>query len=309
MNDQALIVIGENNTPALPAEFQEVESAALETSALIAVVRDANGNRAAEAAAAQITALIKGVEKSRKAVKEPFLEACRRIDATAAAAVARLKAEEIRLNAAIGDYQAEQLAEARRKEVARQEELRRIAEEEAAARRRIEESAREEERQRQEALRKAEEARQAELRKLAEAEAAAKSVRQRAENERRRAQLEEQRKAWEAEGAQAKRIADEAAAAELKRQSELAAQAAEAVGPQATIAKVAGQVVKPVWKFDLVNIWELVRARPDLVRVEENRAAINEAVTQGLRECKGLRIYEDVSISRRKLSGQAAIEV
>lgn len=306
MSDTALIVLGENLTPSIAGDFAAQEAAALEASALIAVVKSPAQNKTAELAAAQITALIKAVEKSRKAIKEPYLEACRKIDATAASAVTALKNEELRLNGVIGDFAAEQLAEARRKEVERQEELRRIARQEAEERARIEREAQEAERKRQEALRVAEEARQAEFKRLEQLAKDEKTAKQAVE---RAAALAKERDLAQAESLAAALKADQDLAENLKRQSELAAQAIEAVGPQKAIAKVAGQVVKPVWKFDVVNIWELVRARPDLVRVEPNTSAINEAIAQGLREAKGIRIYEDVAISRRKLGGQQAIDI
>lgn len=244
---ESLIILDENLKPTLAGEFNNLKTTALESSALIGIVRNQEQDQAAESAASQVSALIKAVEKRRVAVKAPFLEACRQIDACAAKAVSDLKDEEIRLNRAIGDYKQALIEEARRKEIERQEELRRIVEQEAAERRRID----------------------------AETQAGHLTEAQRQE-------------AW-------------------KHQAELSAQAAEAVGPQRGIAKTGNQIVREVYKFDVVNVWDLVKARPDLVTVEPKTRDINEAIALGMTECKGLRIYKDVSVSRR--STASAIEV
>lgn len=329
---ESLIILDENLKPTLAGEFDNLKTAALESSALIGIVRNQEQDQAAESAASQVSALIKAVEKRRVAVKAPFLEACRQIDACAAKAVSDLKEEEIRLNRAIGDYKQALIEEARRKEVERQEELRRIAEQAAAEQRRIQaealaaEKARQAEaekaeKERQAVMRAAEEARQAELRRIAEQEATAKNEAQRKKFEEQRAAMEAQRKAQElkyeaerleqaARYAAAKKETDAAQAAELKRQHELAAQAAEAVGPQRGIAKTGNQIVREVYKFDVVNVWDLVKARPDLVTVEPKTRDINEAIALGMTECKGLRIYKDVSVSRRSTAATVgAIDV
>ena len=142
MSETALIVMGDKLTPALLPAFALARDQALEQAALVAVVRNDAEKRPAVEAQIAVKRLIDAVEKSRKAVKEPYLEASRLIDATAKAAVAELAAEQLRLAKIVGDWDMLQLAIARDREAARQEELRRIADQEAAEKRRIEAEAR-----------------------------------------------------------------------------------------------------------------------------------------------------------------------
>jgi hypothetical protein len=100
------------------------------------------------------------------------------------------------------------------------------------------------------------------------------------------------------------------AEAKIEEQQQLSVQAAEAVGPQAELAKTAGQSVKPVWTFEVTDIWKLVRARPDLVNITPATARINETIALGTREIAGLKIFEQVKTHVRPGSlGQKWIDV
>lgn len=282
--------------PAVEAQ----KLAALNGCALIGAVKNPAQQQEAVTAQRDVKAVLLAVEKARKQAKEPLLEACRVLDATAAKFVEELKSEELRLAKTLGDYQMEVIAEARRKEQARQAELQRIENERIAEQRRLEAEAREAERLRQEEIRKQQEAALAEQRRIEAETAAAKNKEQRARLEKERLALEERRKQESAEN-ERKRLADEAArAAESKRQDDLAKQAVEAVAPAAMPQKAKGQVVKPVWKFDVVDIWLLARTNPGLVRIEANTSEINQVMAAGVHEIKGLRIYEEVKSTTRQ---------
>lgn len=51
------------------------------------------------------------------------------------------------------------------------------------------------------------------------------------------------------------------------------------------------------WTYDLIDIVELAKARPDLIEV--NNVAINKAIRDGNREIRGLKIYQKETISVR----------
>lgn len=300
--------MGDKLTPSLAPEAEQLKVAALESAALVAVVRSPQEKAPAIYAQMKLASILKAVEKARKEVKEPYLEACRLIDGTAKKFCLDLEWEQIRLGKIVGDYDMEQLAIARRAEAARQEELRRIAEQEAAEKRRIEAEARAAEEARQAEARKQEEARQAEERRIAAERAQAKNAAERKRLDSERAALIEKQKVQEAEFAKQRESERINRQAQLKRLQELLAQAAEAVGPEKGMAKSAGQVVKPVWKFEVVNIGLLYKMHPGLVTLTVNTAEINQCLAQGVRDIKGLRIWEEVK-STVRTSGQQAINV
>jgi hypothetical protein len=130
-------------------------------------------------------------------------------------------------------------------------------------------------------------------------------------------QLEVQREAERARLREVARI--EAATAEAQQQAnseaerqtiaELAEQEKAALPEVAPIERTAGQVVKPKWVFQVVDIWKLVKARHDLVRVEANTSAINEELAAGVREIPGLLIKEEVKAYVKLPATRKVIEV
>lgn len=273
-------------THSMGPSFSEAREVALNTAAMIGVVKDADTNTKAFEAWRGIKALIAEVEKSRVAAKEPFLEAGRQIDALAKSAVVELKSEEVRVNTLIGNYQQEVQAAARRAEQARQEELRKIE---------AERLAREEEARREAA--RAEAARQAELRRIEEEQAKANSAKQRLEFEAAKARIEAQRKADEA-----------AREAEAQRQRELAAQAAMSLAPAKVAPKADGQRVIQVWDFEVTDVWMLARLHPGLVTITPNRAEILRTLAAGARDIKGIRCFE-VTKSSGRVAGNKVMDV
>lgn len=61
-------------------------------------------------------------------------------------------------------------------------------------------------------------------------------------------------------------------------------------------ARVAGMRVVARWKFEVLDIKELAAAKPDWVIIEPNTRVINAMIAGGrMKDCPGLRIYEDVT--------------
>lgn len=283
---------------------ENLKLSALNGCALIGTVKNPMQQQEAVNAVKEVKAVLLAVEQARKAVKEPLLEACRLLDAKVASFVEALKEEEVRMNTMLGNYQQEVISEQRRQEAERQAALRKIEEERQAEQRRLAAEAAEAERKRQEDACKIEEARQAELRRIAAEQAVAKSSADKARLEQERVAFDVRQKT-ESEAREKHRIADEAARAkEQERQNELAKQAVEAVAPVAVGQKAKGQVVKAVWDFEVVDIHLLYRMHPGFVTLTVNRSEINQALSMGVRDVKGLRVFEVVKSSTRQTSGR-----
>ena len=103
-----------------------LRESALAAGALIARVDSAESNAAADAAMKGLKSLMSDVEKTRKKVKEPYLEACRLIDGAAEKFIADVADEFRRLQRATADWQTAQLERVKEQERRRQEEMRRI---------------------------------------------------------------------------------------------------------------------------------------------------------------------------------------
>jgi len=309
MSDQSLIIYDPGQRSiSIAAAAEEAKQLALNGCALIGAVKRAEQQQEAVNAVRDVKAVLLAVERARKAVKEPLLEACRLVDSTASAFVEELKVEELRINTELGNYQQEIVAEARRQEQKRQEELRKIEEARVEEQRRIAEEARKSEEARLAEDRKAQEAAAAERKRIENEAAAAKSKTDKVRLEKERIKFESKQKA-EAEARELQRLKDEAARkAEQDRQDALARQAVEAVGPAVVPQKAKGQVVKPTWTFEVVDIWLLARTNPGLVRIEANTSEINQVIAAGVRDIKGLRIVEVVKSTTRQ-TGQKIIDV
>jgi len=127
------LIVRHGDVVAVTQEAFALRDAALESSALIAVVRTEEDQRVAVDAQRMIKTLLDHAEAARKSVKEPVLDLGRDIDAKAKEFTAELKEEYTRLSTTIGDYQQEQLMIARRAEMQRAIELKAIEDEKAAA--------------------------------------------------------------------------------------------------------------------------------------------------------------------------------
>lgn len=134
----------------------------------------------------------------------------------------------------------------------------------------------------------------------AEAERARQEELRRVEMERQKAEREAAAKAA-AEMAKARneseRIAAEAMAVEnakrIAAENEARAKAAASV-PAVAPLRTEGMRVQKRWTFEVLDLNQLVKARPELCRIEANRAAINAEIGAGKRDIPGLRVFEEL---------------
>lgn len=238
---------------------ESLKAEALEASALVARVTTDEENEIAAAALVKLKTVSREVEKARKAVKEPFFDACRSLDAKAKVFSKELLEEEHRLGRLSADFETENRENFRRIEAARAAEAERIERERRAEEERI----------------------------WRAAEEAAVNAKTAAEVERIRQEAE----------------------AKAKAETERAAQALEAAAPPApVIAKVKGVSARPEWDFEVTDVWTLARLHPGLVTVTPNRREILDVIASGVREIKGIRIFEKTQLTVRTAHSKA-IEV
>jgi len=260
----ALVVSGHNQLAiSLSDEIHHAKDNALAATGIIARVSNHEELERASSAFKDVSQVISEVEKSRKAVKAPFIDWGKKIDATAAAFVAELKTEQVRVATEIGNYETEQRIIRERAEAAAQAERERIE-------------------------REAREAQLAALRKQAEAEAEANRLAALAKSAKQKEAVEAMR-AEAAVAAQAEIVIIEA----------MRAQESESVAVATVVQMPQGIVIRNDWDFEVVDMVKLVRARYDLVRVEPNRSAIKDALDAGVREIPGLRVFRKTGVSSR----------
>lgn len=210
----------------------------------------------------KIKTLLGDVEYCRTEIKAPVLDIGRKIDTLAKGFSADLQDELKRLTTLNDRYVSEQRRLAAAEEARRQEEARKAEQ----ARLKAEADARAAEEARQKALQAADNPFDEEAAAKAKAEADKAAAAQ----------------------AEAKRIADEA---EQRRRA--------AMVPVRTAAP-AGTATKDVWKFEVIDLEELYKSNPNLIRMEANVAAINDAIRNGAREIPGLRIWSEVTQQVRR---------
>jgi len=135
------------------------------------------------------------------------------------------------------------------------------------------------------------------------AESLAEKKRQREQAEARAADEERQR--LEKEAAQATNAAE---ALELNQQAAAKAQQAEAATqraedvqakPTTEAPKAEKMTVRKVTRYEVVDVKALYAARPTLCTLEASAAAINAELRGGMRECPGLRIWEEIDTTVR----------
>lgn len=83
--------------------------------------------------------------------------------------------------------------------------------------------------------------------------------------------------------------------ADLLKKQEETAQAAIVRQP----VKAAGSIVKTVWKYEVTDAAALYAAKPELVKLEPSAKSINAAITLGLRNCPGIRIWSQADVGAR----------
>jgi DNA repair exonuclease SbcCD ATPase subunit len=273
-------------TLLIPSVTQEKEEI-LAASALIGVVKTSEQNAAAVDSKSRIKKLTAAVEKQRKVVKTPFLDACMQIDAAAKNFTSELDYEYRRLDDASLDYLQDQRRIAEEKERIRQAEISRIEAEQRAEQERINRERRE-----------AEERQAAEMRRIA---VEASKARSQADLER----LAQERAKAKSE-AEARQIALDS---EAKRQEELARQEQLQIGTVPVKAELAkGQSITVSYDFEVVDILRLSQYRPDLVKMEPKRREILDAIKDG-KPVPGLRVFQSTKENIRPTREPKAIDI
>lgn len=290
---------------------KELRDLALNQSALIARVTNADQNAVAVNAQRELKRVLALFEKSRKAAKEPLLERGRELDRLVATESAELEKEFGRISQVVAEFQVAEQARVREEERLQREELARIERERLAELKRIadEQAAREAEARRiqEEADRKVREAQEA-AERLAR-EATNKKQREAAEAARQEA-LRKQALA-EVERQKAEAIAREQAAAAAKQAAAIeersaAATYAESRPVQST--RESGQIVKMEWEITVLNPYELAKYHPDCVKIEPLLTPIKAALNEG-RTVKGVKAEKKTVSSVRIGKQPLAIDV
>lgn len=287
MSDTALIVLDYGNRTAVFTErASAAKESALEVAGLIGRVSTPDENASAVAAQQELKTVLKLIEDTRQKCKEPVLDLGRAIDGAAKRFVESLNNELLRLGKLVGDYQT--LEEAKRKaaEAARRLEEDRIQREKEAEERRVREEA---------------EARQ---RKLDEEAAAARRAEQQAKTEQERAEAA----ARQHEIDRQKALAEAQSHQQMEAIQERTNQAAQML-PKVEAVRAEGQSVEEVWVIDQIREFELMKARPDLVRkVEFDLNSVKALLKAGVK-LPGVTAHKE-TVSRVRMGRQkAAIEI
>lgn len=133
MSDAIIIRNDSDRTAVFSGGAYARREAALDRSAGIATVKDADEQREAVAAQRDLKALLSDCEKGRVACKEPVLEFGRRIDEQAKAFTADPKIEHDRLGALVEEFQTLEKKKAMAREAERNEQLLKVERERQAA--------------------------------------------------------------------------------------------------------------------------------------------------------------------------------
>lgn len=276
---EALVISPPVNGVAITVstELEAVKAELLAESRSILTVDEGFTQEIAVGSVRELKNLLATVEASRVDIKSPVLDLGRKIDDAAKRFRHDIEAEVDRLTKCITTFQiaerkrAEEAERLRLNEIARLEKLR-LEAEQAERQRQTEAAAA------QEAQRKADEA--AFMADTAEESKASETAKQ--------------------EALKSQQQAEAAAQQERQRQQAIAEQQRLAAAVKTEAPTVAtGMSVKPVWTFEVTDLWELARDNRDLVRIEPNVAAIKAAISGGMRRCPGLRIYEETKVGVR----------
>ncbi len=287
--ESAMIVASSRQLPAFEMNTWAVEAKnkALENAALIGRVKDLDSKTLAVRAQSELKRIMLLIEKTRKELKEPILEAGRKLDNLCAAETMALDKEFGRVSNLVREFDDTERRRVLEEERLQREELARIEREKQAELKRIadEQAAREAEAKRiqEEADRKVREAAEAAARLAAEAtnknqrEAAEMAVKE-AKRVAEEAYAEKQR--------QVIKLAQESAAsaAQTAAVEEKAGDAAYAAARPIEITKVAGQRTTCNWEITRINDWVLLKARPDLVsKISWDTIALKDELRRGVK--------------------------
>lgn len=304
------------STRALPifelnTNAKEAKEVALAKSALVARVTDRDSKTIAVRAQEELKRVLISIEKARKELKEPLLNAGRQLDRLCAAESLELDKEFGRVSNAVKEFDDAERRRVAEEELLQQLELQRIEREKQAELARIaaEQSAREAEARRvqEEADRKVREAQEAAAALAAAAtnraqREAAERARQEALAAQSRAEVERQKQAVIL-AEQAAQAAKSAAAVE-----EAAGAAAYVESRPIAMTRVNGQVTKTDWEITVLNPWELAKFHPDCVKIEPLLTPIKAALNEG-RTVKGIRAEKITRAGVRVRPDRSLIEV
>ncbi len=271
----------ENFAVTIIPAAQQAKKDALTLARQITAVASQDGQQDAIAAASIMKGLTRDIEKARKEVKKPVLEAGRRIDAVADAYAACRQFGLPLHRELAADFQREEDRKAAA--IRAEEERRQQAQREAEERER---------RKEQEALARltaeAERERRAALEKIRQAETDAA---------REAAQIEADRLA-EARAEEARNIQFACQEAEAQR-LDAARDRATAILDIAPV-KPQGAVVKRTMDYELKDIRALYAARPDLVELKERRAMILAAIAiPNAPAIPGIYVFESTKVQSK----------
>lgn len=282
MNDNTSLIVGsETRLPTFqlnPAALQ-AKIVALEKAALIGKVTDHDSKVIAVRAQQELKSVLAGIERARKTLKEPLLQAGRQLDNLCAAESKELDMEFGRVSNCVKEFDDAERRRVMEEERLQREELARIEREKQAELDRIA-------REQAEAERKAREAAEAAARAAAEAT------------------NKKQREAAAKAQAEAQRLADEAAAkaketaAQTEAIEEKAGDAAYAAGKPIEITRVAGQRSVSNWAITVEQPFILAKHHPDLVDIKPRIADIKTALNEG-REIRGIKAVRETTASVR----------
>ena len=295
---------------AIAPEAIALKESALEGSALIGKVTNAEQNEAAAKAQAKLKSVFRLFENSRVKMKEPALEYGRAVDRAVAPHKEELDREDGRIAELVSEFKLD--------------ERRRIAEEErlqAAELARIEAE------------------KQAELKRIADAEAAKIAEAKRIQDEIDRVAAEAKRVAYAEAAAATNKKAREAAAARQAEASKLAAQAEaarkesearaeaaraeaaksvaaveESAGSAAYLAsrpsqttRAKGQSEKVDWEVQILNPYDLAKFHPDCVTITPLMGKIKATLNEG-REVRGTKAKK-ILVTNQRAEKSVLVEV
>jgi hypothetical protein len=311
--ETALIVASRRDLPTF--EFntwaKEAKEKALRDAALIAKVSNADSKIIAVRAQVELKRVLNAIEKARKELKEPILEAGRKLDNLCAAESLELEKEFGRVSNAVKEFDDAERRRVLEEERLQREEILRIEREKQAELKRIadEQAAREREAKRvqDEIDRKAREAAEEAARLAREAT----NKKQREAAEKARVEAEQAAAAAKAEKDKQDAILKEQAAATAAKAAAIEEKAGDATYCAAKpieITKVAGQRQSTNWVITIEQPFVLAKYHPDLVDIKPRLGDIKAALNEG-REIKGIKAVREHVSGVRVTPEPKAIEV
>ena len=311
--ETSLIVVSGQSLPpfAFNDAARKANKQALEQAALIGKVSDRDSKIIAVRAQQSLKKVIADIEKERKILKEPLLNAGRQLDTLCAAESRELEFEFGRVSNAVKEFD-----DAERRRVQEEERLQRM-ELERIEREKQDEIERivREQREREETARRIQDA---DARKVREAAEAAEKLASEATNKKQREAAEKARieseklaEATRVEKARmdaALKVEAEQAAAKAAAIEEKSGDAAYAAAKPIETTHIAGQRQSLNWIITVEQPFVLAKYHPDLVDIKPRLGDIKAALNEG-REIHGIKAVRETVSSVRLPVDRKVIEV